>query len=132
MRVSIHGQDFPYMVGLILFFRFFLSPEKTNIAYIHVHVLDQNEPPVGTDVTVQLREWVPSGTTVDGMAVLTFEAVDPDNNINSWILLSASNSFAISSSGVLTIATASGLNYEDSPVINLQVRVLDSNGLMEV
>ena len=104
---------------------------KTNVAYIHVHVLDQNEPPVGTDVTVQLHEWVPSGSTVDGMTVLTFDAVDPDNNINSWILLSASNSFAVSEAGVLTIATASGLNYEDSPVINLQVRVLDSNGLMD-
>ena len=108
---------------------------KTNIAYIHVTVRDQNEAPVGTDETVELQEWVSSGhtsdTPVDGMTVLTFQGVDPENNIIEWRLLSSSNNFAVSLTGVLSITTANTLDYENSPVINLQVQVRDSGGLMD-
>ena len=100
---------------------------RTNIATIHVTITDENEAPICDDIHIMLDEYVNGGTTVDSIVVTTLVATDPDNNIDAWTLTTNwKSTFALSTpGGVLTVTTASNLNYEDTPIINLIVRVTD-------
>ena len=115
------------------------STLQTNTAQIRVTITDENEAPVGNDVQVTLNEYVVGGSTVDSSVVVTVTATDPDNSdVLSWILPTDLNSaylrstFSLASAtGVLTVATAINLNYEDTPIIYLVARVTDAGNLFD-
>ena len=100
----------------------------SNIATVHIQVDPVNDAP--TDLNL-------SATTVaenaaDGTVVGTISGTDPDSGDTKAYSLtdSAGGRFAINSStGVITVADGSLLNYEAATSHNVTVRVTDSGGL---
>jgi VCBS repeat-containing protein len=98
-------------------------PALSSSATVTINVLDLNEQPVILGPTVfNVAENRPVGHVVGQL-----NAFDPDlGQTLTWSLTGGDPTgiFNLSSTGLLTIARAT-LNYEATPVINLQVRVTD-------
>jgi hypothetical protein len=99
------------------------TPVLSATAPITINVLDLNEQPVIlAPTTFSVAENRPVGHVVGQLM-----AFDQDfNQTLTWSIIGGNpgDVFALSSTGLLTIARAT-LNFEATPVINLQVRVTD-------
>jgi parallel beta-helix repeat protein len=94
-------------------------------ATITVNLLNVNEPPVVNNQIFSIPELTPNGTLVG-----TVVATDPDaGQTKTFVITSGntSNAFLINSTtGVITVATASSLNFLVNPVFSLDIRVTDN------
>ncbi|MBK7896810.1 MAG: cadherin domain-containing protein [Candidatus Promineifilaceae bacterium] len=102
----------------------------TSTAVFTVNLSDANDAPVlATAGPFSLAE-----NSVGGTAVGTISATDQDlgaGDLLTYTIASGNsgNAFAIgSSSGQITVATSSALDYETTPSFNLTIRVTDSAG----
>ncbi|MBL7104904.1 MAG: cadherin domain-containing protein [Bacteroidales bacterium] len=99
----------------------------TDQATVTVNLTDVNEVPNIEDQSFAIDENTPNGQQAG-----TIIATDPDNGQTLTYTITAGNTsgaFQIgSTSGVLTVANSSVLDYETNPVFNLTVQVQD-NGL---
>jgi len=94
-------------------------------ATVTVNLNNVNEPPTISNQTFAINENSANGTTVGTVA-----AADPDaGQTLTYSILSGNtnNAFAINAStGVLTVATSSALNFETTPSFALVVKVQDN------
>jgi len=98
-------------------------------ATVIINLTDANEPPVVDDVTIDLAENSFAGTFV-GYA----PSADPENNIISWSIESGNSSgaFAIHpTTGAITVANPTLLNFEALPVFSLTIRATDAGSLWD-
>jgi hypothetical protein len=97
----------------------------SNQATMTVNILNVNETPVIANQSFSVNENTTNGTTV-----ATVIASDPDaGQVLTYTILSGNTSgaFAINSStGVLTVANSSVLNFETTPIFSLVVKVQDN------
>ncbi len=100
--------------------------ELTDEATITINVNDINEPPTITPATFTINENSPNDTVVG-----TVIATDPEGPVTFEILSgNTSSAFAINlTSGQITVANSSALNYEVTPTFNLSIRVTDNGQL---
>ena len=84
-----------------------------------------NDGPTAADATVSLAENSPNGTVVATVVASDVDADSLSFSINSG---NAGEAFAISSTGVITVANSAALNFEVTPNFTLLVRVSDGNG----
>ncbi len=99
------------------------QPAASDTATLTIQLTDVNEPPRLTPETFTLTENSPVGTVVG-----TILAVDDDGNQQTSYAVTASDLdglFAISPSGLLTIAKPGLLDFETHPVIHLTVTASD-------
>ena len=93
-----------------------------------ITVTNLNEAPTVTPATFTLAENSASGTTVG-----TVTATDPDlgDTIASWAITGGNTggAFAISNTGVITVANAAAVDFEANPTFNLSVTATDAGGL---
>jgi hypothetical protein len=102
-------------------------PVMTDQAVITINLLDVNEAPVMNNQTFQVEENSGNGTLAG-----TILAVDPDNGQTlTYTILSGNTggTFAVAAStGQITVANNTLLDFETNPVFNLSVQVTD-NGI---
>lgn len=99
------------------------SPVLTSGCIATVNVVQTNVPPVIVNQSFNLAENSPAGTLV-GQVIAT----DSYGQTLSYSIVSGNGAgaFNLSSSGLLTVANSSPLNYETSPVFSLTVMVSDN------
>ena len=101
------------------------SGSQSGTATITINVSDVNEAPVVNPATFAINENSPNGTTV---GTVTF--LDSDTGQTHTFAITAGNTggaFAINpSTGVITVATMSVLNFEVNPTFTLTVQVTDN------
>ena len=89
-----------------------------------------NNPPVANDATVSIDENSANGTTVHSVV-----ATDPENNITDYSITGGNGlgGFTIDpSTGEITVADASVLDFETNPTFSLEVTVMDAGGLTDM
>ncbi|MEM7477760.1 MAG: cadherin domain-containing protein, partial [Planctomycetota bacterium] len=92
-------------------------------ATITVNFTDQNDPPVVTEQQEVVTENSPEGTVVG-----TTSATDQDSTVFTWSIVAGNvgNAFEINATtGQVTVANSSAVNFEVTPVFNLTVRATD-------
>ena len=95
----------------------------TDTALITVNLTNINENPTVAPATFTISEAAGNGTVVG-----TVTATDPENQTLSFSIVGVSP-FAINgSSGQLTVADSSQLNYESDPSLEITVQALDPGG----
>ena len=95
----------------------------SSTATVSINLNPVNEAPVITDQPFTLPE-----NSLDGITVGTVTATDPDVGDNLSYTITAGNdlnAFAISNSGVLTVADSSQLDFETNSTFSLTVQVMD-------
>ncbi len=99
---------------------------NTSTATLTINVNDLNELPTVNNPTFTLPENSPVTTVVGSVT-----ATDPDvGQTLSYTIMSGNtgSAFSINSSGQISVATASAVNFETNPVFNLVVAVSDGVG----
>jgi hypothetical protein len=100
------------------------TPNLTGTTTITITLTDVNEAPVIDDQSVSLTENSANGTTV-----ATVPVSDPDTAQTHTFSFTGGNTggaFAISNTGVITVAAVAAVNFEVNPVFTLTVQVTDS------
>ncbi len=95
----------------------------SNTATVSINLSQVNEAPVITNQSFSLLE-----NSLDGVTVGTVTATDPDAGDNLSYTITAGNdlnAFVMSSTGVITVADSSQLDFETNPAFNLTVQVMD-------
>jgi len=100
-------------------------------AVITITLNDVNEAPTANDATVNVNENLPNGTVVHTVVATDPDATSPNNSLQYSITAgNTGGAFAINATtGAITVANSSALNYETNPVFTLTVQVTDQNGL---
>jgi hypothetical protein len=101
------------------------TPILSDQATITIELFAINHPPVINNQTFQVEE-----NSGNGMLVGTILAVDPDNGQTlTYTILSGNTggTFAVAAStGQITVANTTLLDFETNPVFNLSVQVADN------
>jgi VCBS repeat-containing protein len=102
------------------------SPAASSVATVTINVLNANEPPVIDDQTFRINENSAVGTTVGGLVWF-----DPDAGtfFPTFTIVSGNETgaFAINqTTGRITVANRSALNFETTPTFRLNVRLTDN------
>jgi large repetitive protein len=100
------------------------TPALSGTATVIVHLLDVNEAPVVSSASFTIDENSSNGTTV---GTVTF--TDPDAGQTHTFAITAGNTggaFAISATGVITVANSAALDFETTPAFTLTVQVTDN------
>ncbi|MEM7363078.1 MAG: Ig-like domain-containing protein, partial [Pseudomonadota bacterium] len=92
---------------------------------IPVSVTAINDPPIASDLTVSIDENTVNGTVVGTVSVINVEPVGLEPNQTLTFVLPGT-AFAIDTSGVITVADETQLDFETTPVFNLVATVTDS------
>ncbi|MDW3192400.1 MAG: cadherin domain-containing protein [Cytophagales bacterium] len=92
---------------------------------INLNDVAENNPPQITNQTFDIDENSPNGKLVG-----TIVATDPDGDELTFVIQSGNtdDAFLLSSTGELSVQTASALDFEAQPTLTLQVQVSDGNG----
>jgi VCBS repeat-containing protein len=102
------------------------TPVLSDTAVVTINVTDANDPPVANDATFSLPE-----NSANGTAVGTATATDPDLPAQTLTFAitggDPSGAFAINAStGAITVANSSALDFETTPTFTLTVTVTDN------
>jgi len=98
------------------------STASSATQYIDVTVIAVNDPPVVAAQTFSIDENSPNGTTV---GTVVASDVDAGQTLSYGL---SGTAFAISSSGVITVADVNQLDFETTPTFSLTVTVTDNGG----
>jgi hypothetical protein len=100
------------------------TPVLSGSTTVVVNLTNVNEPPVPSGGPFTIPENSANGTSVG-----TVSATDPDAGQSHTFSITAGNTggaFAINSSGLITVANVTAVNFEATPVFNLTVQVTDN------
>lgn len=97
---------------------------------VDISLVDQNEAPTADNSVLSVDEDAASGTSIGVLA-----GSDPDaGDTRSWSILSGNTGGAFSldaSTGELSVASPSTLNFETTPTYTLNVQIQDAGGLTD-
>ncbi|MCH8991957.1 MAG: cadherin domain-containing protein, partial [Acidobacteria bacterium] len=104
-----------------------LAPTRSDSATVTINVTDVNESP--TDLSLSQQEILENSAA--GSTVGAVSAVDPDTGETFTYQLTddAGGRFALDGDGILTVAQAASLDYEQATSHDISIRVTDAQGL---
>ncbi len=103
------------------------DPAETGWATVTVNLTNVNEAPQVSDASFSVNEFSPNGTSVG-----TLPFTDPDAGESHTIVIRSGNTdgaFAISNTGLITVANSTAIDYNANPSYSLLIDVTDSGTL---
>ncbi len=104
--------------------------DPTLVAFdtVTIHIKNVNENPVITTTTVEVKENSKEGTEVDKIKASDVDFDDPDSVLIFTLIEDRSGCFDVAANGVITVKSCKELDYEKNKLLNITVKVEDSNG----
>ena len=99
---------------------------KRTAPSVTITVTGVNEAPVVGNQTFSIAE-----NSATGSPVGTVVATDADGDTLTYVLSDSGGAFAIDSSGKITVADSSKVDFETTPAFNLMVTVSDPGGFSD-